>query len=352
MRNTYKDKKSVNLKMSEFQKILQHAKKLQRSEPSKKEMLYINPKPAVDEFKIKLLELPSDFAKPKMASIISKQRPSNKNSELSKKTVHVSKPSAEKKKVLGFKELMKLASEPKEVPPKPLDTLGSKSAERQRSEKKDHETEKQSITYRAKIKQEDSRTRMVQKHNKITPISNISNHRVPHHSSFSKTLQPKKRQKNIPRDLIKLNVKKRDLSTIEDIQNEILKRKGVVPKAPTNRPSGSTSHQNVTINTKSRENTGNSKSIYSSKSSQQEKRQRELSDNDSDSDSDIDTGHHPFPKKNTYSSEISKIFGYNRYRYDDDASSDDMEVGFNDLEREEKKRYFELMQFANWKTGR
>jgi hypothetical protein len=343
---------------TEFQKILQNAKKLQRSEPNRKESLYINPKPPVDEFKTKLLELPSDFAKPKIA-VISKQHPKIP-SKHSNKTVYSDKVTVpvEKKKVLGFKELMKLAKEPKEAPTKSslnsgdrVDKVRSKSIENQRPEKvkKDSEIERQRIVNREKINQENDRRKREKtkertefQQNKRPPMissSSISHQRAPHHSSFSNNLLQKKSQKNIPKDLIKLNVKKRDLSTIEEIQNDILKRKGVVPKAPTNRPNTS---QNATRVSPMSGTKLLHREPPKTSSSQQQKRQRDNSD----------TKDYPLPKKNSYSSEISKIFGYNRGRYADDESSDDMEVGFNDLEREEKKRYFELMQFENWKTRR
>jgi hypothetical protein len=113
-------------------------------------------------------------------------------------------------------------------------------------------------------------------------------------------------------DLIKLNVKKRDLATIEEIEEERRLKKLNIQQKP------SLVKQSMPPITKKIKPSAKSTILRNDK-------QR--------------TEHQKPPQKNNYSSIISSMFGYDRSRYRDDSSDDDMEVGFGDLEREEKRSF-------------
>jgi hypothetical protein len=147
----------------------------------------------------------------------------------------------------------------------------------------------------------------------------MNNSRIKHNwkSSITKRILPNlghriSKKNKFPDELIKLNVKKRDLDSIEDIQNQILARKGIL-KDPLN-------------NSKAREIGTPSKPLVTTarmpKSSVVEANSKKVDKT----------------PQTSYSTEIQNIFGYNRSKYVDEYSDDDMEVGFNDIEREEKKR--------------
>jgi hypothetical protein len=154
----------------------------------------------------------------------------------------------------------------------------------------------------------------------------------PHQSFFpSSGKKPKRRGKDdIPKDLVKLNTQKRDRASVEEIQNGIRSRKGLstqshlkerprhVSDPPLSRKISATPVRRAIASASSeREQERNGQSSM-------KKRARSVSP--------------PATKRNNYSSVIASIFGRNpRYDIESDGDSSDMEVGYKDVEREERR---------------
>ena len=209
-----------------------------------------------------------------------------------------------------------------------------------------------------------SSTKLVDKGQRITSLN-------PHHpdyrpptssnSSMSFLKQPKPRafipspkakgrnanpSKHIPKDLIMLNTKKRDLASVEEIHDEMMRKKKraldgsqlISREPPTRYPQEQRGSRNP----------GRVPQLHASKSNFVATSPRASSvppaKNISSSKKRTPSGSTPReyrskPPANDYSSAIQEIFGYNRHKYHDEESDDssDMEVNYRDLEREEKK---------------
>lgn len=216
-----------------------------------------------------------------------------------------------------------------------------------------------------------SSTKLVNKGQRITSLN-------PHHpdyrpptssnSSMSFLKQPKPRafisspkakarnanpSKHIPKDLIMLNTKKRDLASVEEIHDEMMRKK----KKALDGTSSSISREPQTRYSQEQRGSRNppaplgsavrvhqlhaSKSNFaaSSRASSVPPAKNISSSKKQTPSGSTPREFRPKPPANDYSSAIQEIFGYNRHKYRDEDSDDssDMEVNYRDLEREEKK---------------
>jgi hypothetical protein len=129
-------------------------------------------------------------------------------------------------------------------------------------------------------------------------------------------------------DLIKLNVKKRDLATIEEIEEERRLKK---------LKSSGMDEARVGRVEKRVEPRLESKSVNRSESRSEPIRKRLEQRMDRKRPEPRPETTRQREPSNNYSSIISQMFGYDRSRYRDDSSDEDMEVGFGALEKEEKR---------------
>lgn len=301
--------------MSEFQKLLQQAK----SNAPAQAIAKPNSKPDLTTLKQKLSQLPSQIILPKPAAIKSPTIIAKKSHPSTTRN-HSNQPIAKTRKVIktpSFKQLMKIAKQSK---PEGLITVNKVVDPSSKKEQKKPLPNHSSPIF-AKV---------------VPVISTPQPAKLPYtnRKTGSKIVYNKSR-KNMPTDFVKLNVKKRDLATIEDILEEKRLRKGEPSAKDTS--TKVITQSRISTSTKPdlsrRTNVGENARINSHNLKRKESYR---------SDSE------PRKRANNYSSIISQMFGYDRSRYNNESSDDDMEVGFNDLAREEKRRYFCLTQFENW----
>jgi hypothetical protein len=231
-------------------------------------------------------------------------------------------------------------------------------------------TDSQSLTSRSK--QTPSQTH-AQKYKIVTPIHKM----IQPKSKVFSTQSSKRGKKYVPADLIKLNVNKRDLASTEEIQDELLKKRGFVKQQVFKDARTMGSRLNLDPNAHSRSLSGTSLNPSSQKVSarrersaeryqdrsarpegvlQQDRREQpaeRYQDRDKDrrerplqiSIQDRDRRERPQERRESrqshdYSSVIQDIFGRGRKRpayddYSDDSS--DMEANFADIHKEEQR---------------
>ncbi|KAJ3344596.1 hypothetical protein HDU91_000184 [Kappamyces sp. JEL0680] len=157
------------------------------------------------------------------------------------------------------------------------------------------------------------------------------------------------RKNAIPTDLVRLNVKKRDLASVEEIHEEMRRKKGLLSSG--DRPSDSkpklspASIPRPVASSAKRPAEDRARGLPSSEASKSHGQGRPIPGgrakeaDRSAARPRVDQSPLPKKKKNDYSSVIQSIFGYNRNRYRDMDSDDssDMEANYRDVEREEKR---------------
>jgi hypothetical protein len=247
--------------------------------------------------------------------------PSNSVSATDKATIVQQKP-----KIKSYKNLLKLA---KAVTPAGLISAPSSNTQA-----------KEIFPDQSKTKPRNRETMQISVKNPHHPdyrppsSNNVSSSMAFRNIPKSKMISTKKfkvaskSSSKIPNDLIMLNTKKRDLSTVEEIQEELLKKKHYSGNDVGRQQTAPLKRNEIESNGRLEKRVDpllKSKHISPKNTSNQlgKKRNRETSFHRSDRDEVSQT--------------IHAIFGYNRNRYYDDSDSSDMEVNYRDLEREEKK---------------
>jgi hypothetical protein len=295
--------------MNDFRSLLQKAKQNVQERPETKVDVKL---PKLEDFQRTAFALPSEIkiSKPK---VVEKQYSKSDSQDKPKK------PS----KITSFKKLMQLA---KTVKPEGLirDVSTVEVARPQRKLTAQSETPKKNNTrqlynLKSSIKGANSRQ-------KALPHTRPETHKV--------IIDGKGRlngRTGVSTELIKLNTVKRDLATIEEIEDErrlkklkgsagevrVGKASGIIPTSSTPKiPLYTSSARSLPLKPISRKDRTISKTQV----------------------------------HNDYSSIISKMFGYDRSRYRDESSDDDMEVNYRDLEKEERRRYAFFIQRQNCET--
>ena len=171
------------------------------------------------------------------------------------------------------------------------------------------------------------------------PKSNI--HRKPENGKNSA------KSKNIPNgiDFIMLQTKKRDLASVEEIHEEILKKKfkGELPRAKSLPPPRKEQIRNSLISSSASEKKPHMSSLDRRGIKTLETHTSTIPSKEGSSRHAVNT--RPIGSRKSdegradYSRAIQEIFGYNRNKYNDESDDDssDMEANYRDLEREEKK---------------
>jgi hypothetical protein len=306
--------------MNDFQTLLQKAKQNVQKRPENKTN---GQKPKPDDFQKTALALPSEI-------IISKPKPVEKRNPKPEKQDKPDKPS----KITSFKKLMQLA---KAVKPEGLIRDGS-TVEAPRASKKAHATFQSSkkADVIGKHRENLSLAKSLPKHSNTKQNSSF---RAPSAvSTKQKVVIDGKGRINsktgVSTELIKLNIVKRDLATIEEIEEERRLKKLKSSAKDVHPLRGNRNPKTPGLTHKLPVHASISRATPPNHTTSKHKLP-------------IPNVRPQTQESNNYSSIISKMFGYDRSRYRDESSDDDMEVNFRDLEREERRRYTILIQYKN-----